>query len=187
MLPFSDTEGAYAHVTHLTDILVSDTADLLDVGGRLGHTLEGVTGEDELILDVGGGSDVDIRLGSDAADVLLTEEGSIPDLHNGAASLGVGLDVDVDGEVSVDVTHLVLEATGNTDHQVVNDGTDGTEGSNTLAGTVVQLDGDNVLLGAAEGDGNVGEILDELAAGTLDSHDAGLNVDLHCRAQRDLG
>jgi hypothetical protein len=61
-------------VTHLTDILVSDTADLLDVGGRLGHTLEGVTGEDELILDVGGGSDVDIRLGSDAADVLLTEE-----------------------------------------------------------------------------------------------------------------
>lgn len=89
--------------------------------------------------------------------------------------------------MSVDVTHLVLEATGNTDHQVVNDGTDGTEGSNTLAGTVVQLDGDNVLLGAAEGDGNVGKILDELAAGTLDSHDAGLNVDLHCRAQRDLG
>lgn len=89
--------------------------------------------------------------------------------------------------MSVDVTHLVLEATGNADHQVVNDGTDGTEGSNTLAGTVVQLDGDNVLLGAAEGDGNVGKILDELAAGTLDSHDAGLNVDLHCRAQRDLG
>jgi hypothetical protein len=61
-------------VTHLTDILVSDTADLLDVGGGLGHTLEGVTGEDELILNVGGGSDVDIGLGSDAADVLLTEE-----------------------------------------------------------------------------------------------------------------
>lgn len=60
--------------THLTDILVSDTADLLDVGGGLGHTLEGVTGEDELILNVGGGSDVDIGLGSDAADVLLTEE-----------------------------------------------------------------------------------------------------------------
>lgn len=60
--------------THLTDILVSDTADLLDVGGGLGHTLEGVTGEDELILDVGGGSDVDIGLGSDATDVLLTEE-----------------------------------------------------------------------------------------------------------------
>lgn len=111
-------------------------------------------------------------------------EGSIPDLHNRAASLWVGLNVDVDGEVSVDVTHLVLEATGNADHQVVNDGADGTEGSNTLAGTVVQLDGDNVLLGAAEGDGNVGEILDELAAGTLDSHDAGANLDLHYRAEK---
>lgn len=114
-------------------------------------------------------------------------EGSIPDLHNRAASLLVGLNVDVDGEVSVDVTHLVLEATGNTDHQVVNDGADGAEGSNTLAGTVVQLDGDNVLLGAAEGDGNVGEILDELAAGTLDSHDAGANLDLHYRAEKDSG
>lgn len=89
--------------------------------------------------------------------------------------------------MSVDVTHLVLEATGNADHQVVNDGADGTEGSNTLAGTVVQLDGDNVLLGAAEGDGNVGEILDELAAGTLDSHNTGANLDLHYRAKKDSG
>lgn len=92
----------------------------------------------------------------------------------------VGLDVDVDGEMGVDVTHLVLEAAGNTDHEVVDDGADGAESSNTLAGTVVQLDGDHVLLGAAEGDGNVGEVLDELAAGTLDGHDTGLNVNLHC-------
>lgn len=206
-------------LTHLTDILVSDTADLLDVGGALGDTLEGVTGKDELILDIGGGSDVDVGLGSDAADVLLAEEvaekitmlalvpskgslltmncaiqigeplvrvsqGSIPDLNHSAASLGVGLDVDVDGEVSVDVTHLVLEAAGDTDHKVVDDGADGAEGSNTLAGTVVQLDRDHIGLGAAEGDGNVGEILDELAAGTLNSHDAGLNVDLHYRAKK---
>lgn len=114
-------------------------------------------------------------------------QGSIPDLNHSAASLSVGLNVDVDGEVSVDVTHLVLEATGDTDHEVVDDGADGTEGSNTLAGTVVQLNGDHILLGAAEGDGNVGEILDELAAGTLDSHDAGLNVDLHWRARKRIG
>jgi hypothetical protein len=61
-------------VTHLTDILVADTADLLNVGSGLGNTLKGVTGEDKLILDVGGGSDIDIGLGSDAADVLLAEE-----------------------------------------------------------------------------------------------------------------
>ena len=67
-------ESNCVRITNLTDILVTDTADLLDVGGGLGHTLEGVTGEDELILDVGGGSNVDIGLSSDAADVLLTEE-----------------------------------------------------------------------------------------------------------------
>jgi hypothetical protein len=118
-----------------------------------------------------------------AKPLILFSQGSIPDLNDRAASLWVGLDVHVDGEVSVDVTHLVLEAAGDTDHKVVDDSADGAEGSNTLASTVVQLNGDNILLGAAEGDGNVGEILDELAAGTLDSHDAGLNLDLHCKTE----
>lgn len=61
-------------VTHLTDILVPDTADLLNVGGALGDSLQGVAGELELILDVGGGSDLNTGLSSDAANVLLTEE-----------------------------------------------------------------------------------------------------------------
>ena len=77
--------------------------------------------------------------------------------------LGVLLNVDVDGKVSVDVAHLVLEALGDTDDQVVDEGTDGTKGSHSLADTVVHLNGDDILLGAAEGDGNVGEVLDELA------------------------
>lgn len=42
--------------------------------------------------------------------------------------------------MGVNITHLVLEALGDTDDQVVNDGADGTEGSDTLAGTVVHLD-----------------------------------------------
>lgn len=83
--------------------------------------------------------------------------------------------------MGVDVAHLVQEAAGDTDDQVVDDGADGTEGSDTLASTVVQLDRDNVLLGAAEGDGNVGEVLNELAAGTLDGHNTRTNVNLHCR------
>lgn len=61
-------------VTYLTDILVTDTADLLDVGGTLGDSLEGVSGQLELILDVGGGDNVDTGLGNHAANVLLTEE-----------------------------------------------------------------------------------------------------------------
>jgi hypothetical protein len=87
----------------------------------------------------------------------------IPDLNVILASLGVLLNVDVDGKVSVHVTHLVLEALGDTDDQVVDNGADGTEGSDTLAGTVVHLDRDNILLRAAEGNGNVREVLNELA------------------------
>lgn len=62
------------NITYLTDILVANTADLLDVGGALGDTLERVTGELELILDVGGGDDLDTSLGSHATHVLLTQE-----------------------------------------------------------------------------------------------------------------
>lgn len=79
------------------------------------------------------------------------------------ASLGVLLNVDVDGKVSVDVTHLVQEALGDTDDQVVDDRTDSTEGSDTLTDTVVHLNGDDILLGAAEGDGNVRKVLNKLA------------------------
>lgn len=65
--------------------------------------------------------------------------------------------------MSVDVAHLVLEAPGDTDDEVVDDGADGAEGSDALAGTVVHLNRDDILLGAAEGDGDVGEVLGELA------------------------
>lgn len=61
----------------LSDILVADSADLLDVGGALGDTLEGVAGQLELILDVGRGDDLDTGLASDTADDLLSEEVSV--------------------------------------------------------------------------------------------------------------
>lgn len=63
--------------SYLTDILVADTADLLDVGSTLGDTLQGVTGDLELILNVGGGDDLNARLGGHTADVLLTQEVSV--------------------------------------------------------------------------------------------------------------
>lgn len=107
----------------------------------------------------------------------------IPDLNVVLASLGVLLDVDVDGKVSIHVTHLVLEALGDTDDQIVDDGADGTEGSDTLAGTVVHLDRDNILLRAAEGNGNVREVLNELACRSKDVSVANPN----CRRQYLLG
>lgn len=66
--------------------------------------------------------------------------------------LGILLNIDVDGKMGVDVAHLVFKADGNTDDKVVDDGADGTEGSDALAGTVVQLDRDGLLIGAAERD-----------------------------------
>ena len=62
---------------YLPDILVPDSADLLKVGGTLRNTLQRVTGELELILNVGRGDDIDTSLGSHATDVLLTEEVSV--------------------------------------------------------------------------------------------------------------
>lgn len=59
-------------------------------------------------------------------------------------SLLVLLNVDVDGEMGVDVTHLVLVTLGNTDDHVGDQRLDGTESGNILAGSVVQRDVDHV-------------------------------------------
>lgn len=87
----------------------------------------------------------------------------IPDLNLVQASLAVLINVDVDGEMCVDVAHLVLEATGDTDDQVVDESADSAESSDSLASTVVQLNRDDVLLGAAEGNSDVRQVLHELA------------------------
>lgn len=104
----------------------------------------------------------------------------IPDLDLVQVGLAVLLDVDVDGEMCVHVAHLVLEAAGNTDDQVVDDSTDGSEGSDSLAGTVVQLNRDDVLLGAAEGDSDVRQVLHELAWNSMSAQ----RLLPHCEAGR---
>ena len=87
----------------------------------------------------------------------------VPDLNLEEVGLLVLLDVDVDGEMRVDVAHLVLEALGNTNDQVVDEGSDGSESSDVLAVSVVNLDADNTGLGRGEGDRQVAEVLHELA------------------------
>ena len=104
-------------IQELSDILVADTADLLDVGGALGDVLEAVSGELELILDVLGSLDVDTGPHVDPSDDLLADE--VSDLNLEAVGILVLLDVDVDGKMGIDVSHLVLEALGDTDDQVV--------------------------------------------------------------------
>lgn len=84
---------------------------------------------------------------------------SLPDLNLPKASLVVLVEVDVDGEMGVDVTHLVLEALGHTDNHVVDDGADSAESGEVLAGTVVHGDGQKIRLGVGERDGDVREVL----------------------------
>ena len=125
------------------------------------NVLEGVALEDELILLGLGGLNIDTLLHHHASDNLLANE--VSDLDLVQTSLGVLGYVDVDGEMGVDVSHLVLETLGDTDDQVVDEGSDGSEGSDILSVAVVDLNGDGVLLGLTEVDGQMTKILDKLA------------------------
>ena len=88
---------------------------------------------------------------------------NIPDLNLKQTGLAVLVHVDVDGEMCVDVSHLVPEALGDTNDQVVDEGSDGSEGCDVLSGAMVQLDVDEVLLGVREVDCQVAQVLGEFA------------------------
>lgn len=126
----------------------------------------------------------------------------IPDLNLVQASLVVLIHVDVDGEMCVDVSHLVFVTLGDTDDQVVDESSDGSESGDVLAGTVVQFDVDNILLGVREVDSQVLKILDEFScpptldscpgsflaralrtSWTLDRNNTGLDADLDYNAK----
>jgi hypothetical protein len=166
-------------VQELPDILVPHPANLLDVRSALRDSLERVTEKDQLILLVLRDLSLDTGLHHDIPDDLLADE--VTDLDLPVASLGVLVQVDVDGKMGVDVAHLVLEPLGHASDEVVDDGPDGTEGGNVLADAMVDLDANQVLLGGREADGDVAQVLDELAAGALDRNEPRLNRDLDCR------
>lgn len=53
-------------------------------------------------------------------------------------SLLIGINVDVDREMRIDVAHLVLETLGDTNDHVGNQSLDSTQSSDVLAGAMVQ-------------------------------------------------
>jgi hypothetical protein len=63
----------------------------------------------------------------------------------------------------VDVSHLVLEALGDANDQVVDESSDCSEGSNVLSRAVVEFDVDNIFLWVGEVDCQVVQVLRELA------------------------
>lgn len=88
---------------------------------------------------------------------------NVPDLNLKQTGLRVLIHVHVDWEMCVDVSHLVLEALGDTNDQVVDESSDSSEGSNVLSRAVVEFDVDDILLWVGEVDSQVVQVLRELA------------------------
>jgi len=108
------------------------------------------------------------------SDSLLSEE--VTDLH----SIAVTLDDTVDGEVSVDGTHLVEEALRDASNHVLDQGFDCSQAGDMLPSTLP--DSKKNLVGRALGEPdihiNVSDILRECSSRTSDRNDAGLDGDL---------
>jgi hypothetical protein len=69
----------------------------------------------------------------------------IPDFNLIKSSLFVLIDVDVDGEMGVNVTHLVFVAFGDANDEIVYDCADCTESSDILARAMVEFDVDLIF------------------------------------------
>jgi hypothetical protein len=121
----------------------------------------------------------------------------VPDLNFPQAGVAVLIQIDVDGEMGVDVAHLVLVALCHADDEVVDQRPDGAEGSDVFSCAMVEFDVDDARRRVGEGDSEMAEILGELACGpvsvwrlrralegikrtswALDGDDACLDVDL---------
>jgi len=93
--------------------------------------------------------------------------------------LSVVVNNNVDGKMGIYVTHLVLETLGNTGNHVVDNGTDGANASNVLAIAVVDNKLKLLLTSELDLHVKVTKVLGELAAGTLDGHNARLDGDIN--------
>lgn len=148
-------------IKELSDILVSDSAGLLDVSTGLRDVLDGVTDDADLILLVGRDLSAAALVDGDFSDSLLTEE--VSDLNDGT----VLNEVDVDGEMGVDVSHLVLVTSGDTGDHVVDEGLDGSQSSDVLSVTIEDGDLDLVIGDLLEGNVDVRQVLLEGTSGPV--------------------
>lgn len=88
---------------------------------------------------------------------------NVPNVNLKKPALRILLDIDINGKMGVDISHLILEALRNTDNQVVDYGFDGSECCNILAGTMMQFDIDEVFRRMGEADREMGQVLRKLA------------------------
>ena len=108
----------------------------------------------------------------------------LPYLHLPQPRLAILVQIHIDREMGVDISHLVFETFRDADDEVVDEGADGAEGGDVLAGAVVHFDVDDVFLRVREGDGDVAEVFDEFAPRAFDCYDAGFDVDFDYAEER---
>lgn len=89
-----------------------------------------------------------------------------PNFHM-VESLGVLLNIEINGEMGVDVAHLVLVSLCDANDQVLDERLYGSEGCDILSRAMVDFDLDDLLsllaLGHGECDGDVGEVFGQFA------------------------
>lgn len=108
-------------VKKLSNILVSDPADLLNICRALGNILERIAGKDEFVFLCLRDLDCDTWAHVDSPHNLFTNEVSN---FNELCTILIILKVDIDWKMGVDVSHLVLETLGDTDNKIVDNGAD---------------------------------------------------------------
>jgi hypothetical protein len=160
-------------VQELTDILVLDSGDLLNAGSRLWDSIEIVASNDQLILLGSGSLTGDTLQHLDAESNLLSQE--VTDLN----FLTVVVNDNVDGKMGIYVTHLVFKTLGNTSDHVVDNGTDGTDAGDVLTVAVVDDKLELLLTDRLDLHVKMAKVLGELTTGTLDGHNARLDVDFN--------
>merc|ERR1719383_133832 len=156
-------------VQELSDILVLDGGRLLDESGALGHGLDAVSLDDQLVL-VAGVLAGHALVHPHSADKLLAQK--VPDLDQ-SVLLGDGA---VNGEMSIHSPHLVLVAPGDSSDHVGNVGADGPDSGQLLAQTEPFFDFDGALVDLANVDVQVLEALGQSASWALDGNLASLDA-----------
>ena len=160
-------------IQELTDILVSDTTDLLDVSSVLGNVFDGVTSQNNFILDVGGEFNRDTFSNWDFSDLLVTQE--VSDFNE--LSTVFFNNINIDREMRVNVSQLVLVTLGDTSDQVRNQRFHGSQSSNVLSVTIVNGNSDLLVRNLLESNINVLQVLGQGTSWTSNLDDSGL--DLH--------
>ena len=131
-------------VQELTDILLLHGADLLDECSGEGDGFDFVTFENNLVLDVLGEGERDACVAFDSSDNLFAQK--VTNINGSVLAAWPVREGQVNREVSVDGTHLVLETLGHTDHHVLDVGADRSDDGKLLTVSEPRIDSHLVLL-----------------------------------------